>query len=149
VVTFGNGAPSASPVPLRYREIDFDACIAMVQSGFINKNHPMGPEIMSNICCAKTPSIVGAVSTTTATVSRCPRNRWNRSARMRTPPPIHEPRSLNWYQRTVEAMKLLLNGPTPLAAASSPLQECPASARAAAKKLNATPLFTIAASAKS
>jgi len=81
----------------------------------------MGLEIMSNICCDKTPSIVGGVSTMTAMVSRCPRNRWNRSARMRNRQ-IDGPRSLNWYQRTVEAMKLLLDGPTPSAAASGPLQ---------------------------
>lgn len=79
MVTFGNGAPSAYPVPLRYREIDLDACIAMVQSGFINKRYPMGLEITSNICCDKTPSTAVAASTMTAKVSRCPRNRWNRS----------------------------------------------------------------------
>jgi hypothetical protein len=91
VETSGNGAPSAFPVPLRYREIDFDACIAMVQSRFINKRHPMGPEIMSSICCDKTPSTALAVSTMTERVSRCPRNRWNRSARMRNHQ-MHAPR---------------------------------------------------------
>ena len=99
MVTLGNGAPSASPVPLRYREIDFDACIVMAQSGFINKRHPMGLEIMSSICCDKTPSTAVAVSTMTATVSRCPRNRWN-SPGPDEEPKIDEPRvGRRWWRR--------------------------------------------------
>lgn len=35
---------------------------------------------------------------------------------------MDEPRDLHWYQRTVEALKLLLNGPPPLATTSGPLQ---------------------------